>query len=74
MFKLTFFQENYGSSDKEKVTEVKALYKELGLEQEFRDFEDKSFQEIIQLIDKCSGDLPKDMFKAFVQKIYKRNK
>ncbi|XP_053385270.1 farnesyl pyrophosphate synthase-like isoform X2 [Mercenaria mercenaria] len=71
---LNLLKENYGSSDETKVVKVKALYKELKLEQEFRDFEESSFQEILELIEKCSGDLPKDMFKAFVQKIYKRNK
>lgn len=71
---ICFLQENYGSSEETKVAKVKSLYKELNLEQEFKDFEEDSFQDILKLIETSSGELPKDMFKAFVQKIYKRIK
>lgn len=67
-------QENYGSPEEEKVSKVKCLYRELDIEQAFKDFEESSFREIMQLIETCSGDLPKTMFEAFVNKIYKRNK
>ena len=68
------FQDNYGSSDNHKVSRVKDLYKQLNLEQAFRDFEEQSFSEIMTLINSSSGSLPKDMFRVFVQKIYKREK
>ncbi|KAL4225699.1 hypothetical protein ACF0H5_016388 [Mactra antiquata] len=65
---------NYGSTDTEKVAKVKQLYKDLDLEKSFKDFEEKSYQEINTLIENNSGHLPKEMFKSLVQKIYKRNK
>lgn len=71
---MAVLKANYGKADKEKVLKVKSLYNDLSLEQEFREFEEQSFQEIMTLIEKSSGDLPRDMFKALVQKIYKRNK
>lgn len=71
---VAILKENYGSSEQDKVERVKLLYKELNLEQAFRDFEEQSFQEILTLIEKGHGDLPQELFKALVQKIYKRNK
>ena len=68
------FQENYGKPDEEKVQRVKKLYNDLDLEKAFQDFEDCSYTEILALIDAYHGKLPKDLFIAFTNKIYKRAK
>lgn len=67
-------QDNYGRKDAEAVSRVKTVFGELNLQQAFKDYEETSFQEIQTLIETSSGGLPKEMFRAFVQKIYKRNK
>lgn len=66
--------ENYGKGEAEKVEKVKQLYRDLNLERVFLDFEENSYQEILSLIDLHHGQLPKDLFIAFTNKIYKRNK
>ena len=42
--------------------------------QVYRDYEDESYGVIMGLIDTLRGDLPKEIFTDFAQKIYKRNK
>ena len=69
-----FLQENYGKPDEEKVQRVKKLYNDLDLEKAFQDFEESSYTEILSLIDAYHGKLPKDLFIAFTNKIYKRAK
>ncbi|WAR03500.1 FPPS-like protein [Mya arenaria] len=71
---VQILQTNYGSSDEQKVAKVKQLFKELNLEQAFREFEETSYTEITELIDTYEGRLPKQLFTELVQKIYKRNK
>lgn len=66
--------ENYGKQDEDKVQKVRQLYKDLNLEKEFTDFEETSYREILSLIDTDHGNLPKELFIAFTNKIYKRNK
>ena len=71
---MFFFQENYGQHDTEKIQRVKALFDELNIRKVYTDYEDRSYTELSGLIDKLSKNLPKGMFEAFAQKIYKRNK
>ena len=51
---------------------VKQVYKQLDLKKVYSDYEEETYQELMQLISKLSGTLPADMFIAFAQKIYKR--
>jgi farnesyl diphosphate synthase len=69
-------EENYGHKDKTKEAAVKKLYDELQLEQRYKDYEEKVVGEIrekIAAIDESEG-LKKEVFEAFLAKIYKRSK
>ncbi len=74
LFLHLHIQENYGIDDASKVAKIKELYKNLDLSSVYRDYEERSYQELMQLIDSCSGSLPKDMFIAYAKRIYKRQK
>lgn len=60
---------NSAASDK-----VKKLYNELELKKRYQEYEEESYQQILQLIARKSENLPKEMFLEFVKKIYKRDK
>ena len=55
------------------MAKVKALYEELGLEQVFKDYEESSYKEICEEIEKVTL-MPKDVFLFLLKKIYKREK
>ena len=67
-------QNNYAQKDAEKVAKVKEIFAELNIRQVFLDYEEQSYTELLDLINKHSGQLPKEMFVKFAQKIYKRQK
>lgn len=67
-------QENYAKKDPAKVAAVKAIYKELEIEKAYRDYEEQSYKDLIALINKLGGDLSKEMFVSYANKIYKRIK
>ncbi|XP_022096427.1 farnesyl pyrophosphate synthase-like isoform X2 [Acanthaster planci] len=67
-------EENYGIDNTAKVAMVKKLYKDLDLETLYHNYEESSFEELMALIDKHSGSLPKEMFVAYARKIFKREK
>ncbi|KAL5007681.1 hypothetical protein ScPMuIL_016487 [Solemya velum] len=67
-------QEVYGRNDPEKVASVKCIYRELNLEKVYEEYEESSFLELMATIEKFSRNLPKNMFIAFANKIYKREK
>ena len=67
-------QENYAQNDEVKVAKIKAIYEELEIKQAYYDYEEKSYSELVKMIDQLSGDLPKEMFIAYAKKIYKRQK
>lgn len=69
-------EENYGRKDKDKEAIIKKLYEDLQLEQRYKDYEEKvvgDIKEKIAKIDESSG-LKKEVFEAFLSKIYKRSK
>nr|B4YA15.1 RecName: Full=Farnesyl pyrophosphate synthase; Short=FPP synthase; Short=FPS; AltName: Full=(2E,6E)-farnesyl diphosphate synthase; AltName: Full=Dimethylallyltranstransferase; AltName: Full=Farnesyl diphosphate synthase; AltName: Full=Geranyltranstransferase [Ganoderma lucidum]ACB37020.1 farnesyl-diphosphate synthase [Ganoderma lucidum]ACB37021.1 farnesyl-diphosphate synthase [Ganoderma lucidum] len=76
--------DNYGLKDKEAEARVKALYEELGIRDEFAAYEERAYARIVGLIetipaegaDVGAGDvrLKREVFKAFLDKIYKRQK
>lgn len=67
-------QENYGQDEEDKVLNVKAVFKELDLEQVYRDYEEESYRDLMKDIEAFQGKLPKEVFTDFARKIYKRNK
>jgi farnesyl diphosphate synthase len=69
-------EENYGQKDDAKEAAVKKLFNEMGLEQIYKDYEEKVVGEIRQMIadvDESEG-LKKTVFESFLGKIYKRSK
>jgi farnesyl diphosphate synthase len=68
--------EAYGRKDAALEAKVKALYNDLKLEQHYKDFEEKRVTELrekISAVDESDG-LKKEVFSAFLDKIYKRSK
>ncbi|KAH8701991.1 farnesyl-pyrophosphate synthetase [Talaromyces proteolyticus] len=68
--------EAYGRKDSALEAKVKALYNELKLEQHYLKFEEKRVGELrekISAVDESEG-LKKEVFTAFLDKIYKRTK
>ena len=66
-------QEHYGKDDKAAVAKIKALYKELQLEQVFLKYEHESYARLTALI-KEQQLLPEGVFTLLLNKIYKRSK
>lgn len=69
-------EENYGQKDSEKEAKVKALYHELELQKFYEQWEEERVAEIRSKIDQVdeSEGLNKEVFEAFLKKIYKRSK
>lgn len=68
--------ENYGQKDGAKEAEVKKIYEQLKISDVYTEYEEKKVAEIRQLIanvDEKAG-LKKEVFEAFLKKIYKRSK
>ncbi|KAL2001351.1 hypothetical protein VTN02DRAFT_1868 [Thermoascus thermophilus] len=68
--------EAYGRKDSQLEAKVKAIFNELQLEQVYKDFEEKRVGELrekIATVDESQG-LKKEVFEAFLAKIYKRSK
>ncbi|TBU37606.1 farnesyl-diphosphate synthase [Dichomitus squalens] len=63
--------ENYGVKDKAAEAHVKALYEEIGIRMRYTEYEEGAYKRII---DVGPGDvkLKREVFKAFLDKIYKR--
>ena len=69
-------QDNYGrKSPPECAARVKELYRELNLEQVYRDYEEKSYKRLMEVIEIEAAEvsLPKALFIEFANRIYKRN-
>ena len=69
-------EENYGRKDQECEAKVKKLFDELNLEQDYKQYEDRSVKAIrekINAVDESEG-LKKSVFEEFLRKIYKRTK
>lgn len=75
--------ENYGRKDAEKEKRVKEVYNELKLEEKYQKYEQGAYEQIMGLIqqipaeglkDAGGGTLKREIFKAFLDKIYKRTK
>jgi len=68
--------ENYGQKNDAKEAEVRKLYDELKLEKRYQEYEDRRVGELRQMISSVdeSEGLEKEVFEAFLAKIYKRGK
>lgn len=66
-------EENYGRKDPICAQRVKDLYRELGLEDKFADFEKESYEELCKEI-VAVDHMPTGAFEFLLSKIYKRNK
>ncbi|KAF8117107.1 hypothetical protein N665_0012s0115 [Sinapis alba] len=66
--------ENYGKPDPANVAKVKELYKELDLEGVFKEYESKSYEKLIGVIEAHQSKAIQAVLKSFLAKIYKRQK
>lgn len=68
--------ENYGLHEESSVRKVKEIYNELGIQNLYSQFEDKTFQELTVLINNITkfSDLPAEIFHSLMKVLYKRNK
>lgn len=73
MHRITHPQAHYGHKDATSVTAIKALYKEMGLEDKFRAYEADSHAALSAAIE-AQTVLPKAVFTSLLNKIYKRSK
>ncbi len=71
--RIILLQEHYGKSDEASVAKVKAVYKELALEQKFLDYEQASHDALVAEIE-AQKALPPAVFTLLLNKIYKRKK
>ncbi|KAF2245934.1 terpenoid synthase [Trematosphaeria pertusa] len=69
-------EENYGRKNSEQEAKVKTLYHELKLQEFYQQWEEERVADLRAKIDKVdeSEGLKKDVFEAFLKKIYKRSK
>eukprot|EP00252_Welwitschia_mirabilis_P010029 TRINITY_DN2305_c0_g2_i2.p1 TRINITY_DN2305_c0_g2~~TRINITY_DN2305_c0_g2_i2.p1 ORF type:complete len:182 (-),score=32.21 TRINITY_DN2305_c0_g2_i2:290-835(-) len=65
---------NYGKSDPACISDVKALYKELRLQDVFLAYENTSYKELISSIEAQDNKPLQHVLKLFLAKIYKRQK
>lgn len=66
-------EKHYGKSEEEDVAAVKVVYREMGLEGVFQDFEAESHSGLMKEIEEQTL-LPKNVFLPLLGKIYKRTK
>lgn len=64
---------NYGFKNKKKEAVIKKLYVEMGIEADFKAYEEESYADIQRLLAETK-DIPHAVFTNFLDKIYKRAK
>ncbi|XP_043237289.1 farnesyl pyrophosphate synthase-like isoform X3 [Amphibalanus amphitrite] len=65
-------QDNYGSSDPEKVEQIKQLYTDLNLISVYKKYELNNYELICRLIEQTSRGVPHKVFYKMLEKIYQR--
>lgn len=70
---MAIVKEHYGGSSAESVAAIKALYKEMGIEKVYRDYEQECYSSLTTMIDN-QDKLPNEVFTKFLEKIFKRSK
>jgi farnesyl diphosphate synthase len=78
--------ENYGQKNAEKEARIKTLYDEIGIREKYKQYEDAAYKRIIGMIEQVPefesrptrtdepAVLQRQVFKTFLDKIYKRTK
>lgn len=67
--------ENYGRKDSQREARVKEVYRQVGVEQIYKAYEQSAYQKIVGLVDQIDekpGQLKKEVFLAFLRKIFGR--
>lgn len=64
--KLTLLKDNYGFDDPDKVQCVKNIYQELSLQNVYQEYEQKTYEEILQRIDQADFN-SKDLQQLLIQ-------
>eukprot|EP01084_Bolivina_argentea_P014187 26519_1 len=67
-------KKHYGKNDNKDVEIVKNLFKELGLENVYYQWEMDSHNRLMNMIDTLDGILPTEMFTVILDKLHKRKK
>ncbi|KAH8078417.1 farnesyl-diphosphate synthase [Cristinia sonorae] len=70
---------NYGRKNKESEAKVKEVFEQVGIREKFAVYEEKAYKEIVGLIETIpeggsKEGLKREVFKSFLDKIYKRQK
>ena len=65
---------HYGKHEEASVAAVKALYRDMGLEALFKQYEEDSYAAIQAELDGLKGSIPRPVFEILLKKIYKRSK
>jgi len=66
-------EDNYGKKEEECVARVKAVYREIDVEKDFKDYENQSYEKLRNLIEKQTF-VPPGLYMKLLKKIYKRQK
>jgi farnesyl diphosphate synthase len=69
----SILENNYGFKNKKKETIIKKLYVDMNIEQDFKTYEEQSYQDIQRLLSEVHT-VPHQVFTTFLDKIYKRSK
>lgn len=68
-------EENYGKKDESCVSRVKQLYRDIGVESIYRQYEEQSYAQIQKSISQVDDAVvPRQVYLQFASKIYKRQK
>ncbi|KAK0442155.1 isoprenoid synthase domain-containing protein [Armillaria borealis] len=75
----TVLDENYGRKDATAEGRVKAVFEEVGLRQRYRVYEEGIYEELVRMIEAIpetqqDGTLKREVFRSFLNKVYKREK
>lgn len=66
-------KENYGKDNESSITAIKGVFREIDVESMFKQYEQESYERLSALISRQKV-LPKEVFTALLEKIYKRQK
>ncbi|PBK83495.1 terpenoid synthase [Armillaria gallica] len=71
--------ENYGRKDAVAEGRVKAVFEEVGLRQRYHGYEEGVYEELVRMIEAIpetqqEGTLKREVFRSFLNKVYKREK
>ena len=73
---VSILQDNYGLPEDDNVNRVKDVYLQLNLIEKFKEYEETTYGELVNMIEQLNNDnqLPKEMFYSILRKSYKRIK